>query len=78
MDKDKTIEQKKKVVITGDSMLNGIHKKGMTKNYRVKVNNFPGGTSATILENTDQLVKNKSDCLIVHAGTNDLANGQTY
>ena len=75
MDKDKTIEQKKRVVITGDSMLNGIHEKGMSKNYRVKVNNFPGGTSATILENIDQLVKSKPDCLIVHAGTNDLANG---
>ena len=66
MDKDKTIEQKKRVVITGDSMLNGILEKGMSKNYRVKVNNFPAGTSATILENIDQLVKIKSDCLIVH------------
>ena len=56
-------------------MLNRIHEKGMSKNYRTKVNNFPGGTSVTILENIDQLVKNKPDCLIVHAGTNDLANG---
>ena len=75
MDKDKTVEQKKRVVITGDSMLNGIHEKGMSNNYRVKVNNFPGGTSATILENIDQSVKSKPGCLIVHAGTNDLANG---
>ena len=71
MDKDKTIEQKKRVVITGDSMLNGIHEKGMSKNYRVRVKNFPGGTSATILETIDQSVKSKPDCLIVHAGTND-------
>ena len=28
MDKDKSIEQKKKVVITGDFVLNGIHEKG--------------------------------------------------
>ena len=75
MDKDKTVEQKKRVVITGDSMLNGIHEKGMSNNYRVKVNNFPGGTSTTILENIDQSVKSKPGCLIVHAGTNDLANG---
>ena len=47
----------------------------MSKNYRVKVNNFPGSTTATILENIDQLVKSKPDCLIVHAGTDDLANG---
>ena len=53
MGKDKTIEQKKRDIITRDSMLNGIHEKGMSKNYRVKVNNFPGGTSAMILENID-------------------------
>ena len=53
MDKDKTIEQKKRVVITGDSMLHGIHEKGMSKNNRVKVNNFTGGASAAILEKTD-------------------------
>ena len=57
-------------------MLNGIHDKGMFKNHRVKVHNFPRGTSATILENIDQLIKSKPDCLIVHAGTNDLANGK--
>ena len=47
----------------------------MSRNYRVKVNNFSRSTSSTILENIDQLVKSKPDCLIVHAGTNDLANG---
>ena len=52
-----------------------MHKKDMTKNYRVKLNDFLRGTSATMLENIDQLVKSKPDCLIVHAGTNDLANG---
>ena len=72
MDKDKTIEQKKRVVITGDSMLNGIHEKGKSKNYRVKVNNFPGGTNATILDNIDQLVKSKPDCLIDHVKTNQV------
>ena len=69
MDKDKTIEQNKRVAITGDSMLNGIHEKGMSKNHRVNVNNFLGGTSATILENIDQLVKGKPDCMTVHVGT---------
>ena len=47
----------------------------MSKSYTVKVNNFPGGTSATILENIDQLVKIKPDCLIVDTEANDLADG---
>ena len=46
----------------------------MSKNNKVKVNNFPGSTSATILENIDELMKSKPDCLIVHAGINNLAN----
>lgn len=55
-------------------MLNGIPKKDMSKNYRVKVNNFVGSTSATNLENINQIVKCKPECLIVHAGTNNSAN----
>ena len=73
--KDKTKEQKKRVVITEDSMLNGIHDKGLSKNHTVKINNFSGGTSETVLENIDETLKSKPDCLIVHVGTNDLTNG---
>ena len=51
MDKGKTTEQKKTVVITGDSILNGIYEKGMSKNHSVTVNNFLDGPSATILKN---------------------------
>ena len=37
--------------------------------------NFPGGTSETILEELDTLVASKPDCIIIHAGTNDLTSG---
>ena len=67
MNKYKTIEQKKRVAITGGSMFSGIDEKGMSKNYRVKVNSFPEGTSVAILENIDQLVKSKPGCPIVCA-----------
>ena len=67
MNKYKTIEQKKRVAVTGGSMFSGIDEKGMSKNYRVKVNKFPGGTSVAILENIDQLVKCKPDCPIACA-----------
>ena len=48
----------------------------MSKNHKVTINSFPGGTSAMILENINQLVKSKADCLIVRTGTNDLSNGK--
>ena len=56
MDKDKTIEQKKRVIITGDFILNAIREKSQESLSKGK--QFPGRvTSATILENIDQLVK---------------------
>ena len=68
-------EHKRKVAITGDSLLNGLHEKGLSRNHCVKVHSFPGGTSETILENIDEIIKNKPDCLIIYAGTSDLTNG---
>ena len=56
-------------------MLNGLHEKGLSKNHLVKVKNFSGGTSETILDNIDEIMKSKPDCLIIHTGTNDLTNG---
>ena len=41
----------------------------------MNVQNFPGGTGETILEELDTLVARKPDCIIIHAGTNDLTNG---
>ena len=66
---------KKKVIVTGDSLLNGISERGLSKPHKVNVQNFPGGTSETILEELDTLVASKIYCIIIHAGTNDLTNG---
>ena len=56
-------------------MLNGINKGGLSKHQKVKVENFSGGTGEKIVEELDALVADKPDCLIVHAGTNDITNG---
>ena len=42
--------KKTKIIIAGDSLLNGINEKGLSKNHSIKVNNIPGGTSDTILD----------------------------
>ena len=64
--------KKRKIIIVGGSLLNSIHKKGLSKNHSVKVNNIPGGTSDAILDKLDDFLKNKPDGLIVHAVTNDI------
>ena len=53
-------------------MVNGISKTGLSVNYKVKVVNFPGGTSEKILEKLDVIIKEKSDDLIVHDITNNV------
>ena len=64
--------KKRKIIIIGDSLLNGINQKGLSKNYSVMVNNIPGGTNDVILDKLDDFLK--PDGLPVHAGTNDITN----
>ena len=45
-----------------------------TITQKVKVVNFPGGTSEKITDQLDGPIKGKPDDLIVHVGTNDIAN----
>ena len=69
--KDKNII-KRKVIVVEDSLLNGINESGLSKDFNVKVNNIPGGTSETALCKIEELVNCRPSSLRVHAGTNDL------
>ena len=69
-----TPSSKKKILLTGDSMVNGISEKGLSVNHKVKIANFSGGTSEKILEKLDVIIKEKPDDLVVHVGTNDITN----
>ena len=68
------LSRKKKIVLTGDSMVNGISEKGLSVNHKVKIVNLPGGTNEKILEKLDDIIKEKPDDLIAHVGTNDITN----
>ena len=69
-DDDKGSLQKVKVIVVGDSLLNGINEKGLCKKHDVKVKNIPGGT--TVLDKIDRLVVQKPDCITVYGGTKDI------
>ena len=67
---------RKKVIILGDSLLNGINEKVLSKKHNVKIANKPGATSERLLlEELDNLIKYQPGSVIIHAGTNDLTNG---
>ena len=55
-------------------MLNNISENGLSKTHKARVINFPGGTREKITDQLDDLIKGKPDDLIVHVGTNDIAN----
>ena len=63
-----------KVVIAGDSLLSGIPGKEISKSDPVKNNNVPGGTSETVVENLDSLIRNKPYRWIVHPRINHITN----
>ena len=60
--------------MTGDSILNSMNEKGLSKSHNVNVKSYPGATSEDILDKINNLLKVKPDCLLVHVGTNDLTN----
>lgn len=62
--------------MTEDSLLNGINNEGLSKSHNAKENKFFGGTSQTIWENLGSLLLKNPNCLIIHAGINDLTNSK--
>ena len=42
--------RRKKIVVTGDSMLNGVNEKGLSMSHNVKVKNYPSASSETSLK----------------------------
>ena len=67
-------QEKVKTVVTGDSILNSMNEKGLSKSHNVNIKSYPGATSEDILDKINNLLKVKPDCLLVHVGTNDLTN----
>ena len=63
--------KKKKIVLTGDTMVNNISEKGPNVNQKIKIVNFPGGTSKKILEKLDKIINEQPDDLIFHVESND-------
>ena len=61
------INKNKKLVVTGDSLLNGISEKMLSRNHQVTVKNFPGGTSRTFPG--ELRVADKPERIIIHALT---------
>ena len=46
----------------------------ISRNHQVTVKSFPGRTSENFLEEMENFVVDKPDCIIIHVGRNDINN----
>ena len=65
----KNSEITRKILVAGNSMLNNIHERGLSKQHTVKAKN---ATTEISLEKSENLLESKQNALKVHAGINDL------
>ena len=64
------------VAILGDSILNNIEGRGISKQGNVKVNSFSGATLADMKHHIIPTIsQNAPDVIILHIGSNDLTKG---
>ena len=71
-------QSSKRVIIVGDSILNGINEKGLSRNDDiVKVRPYPGATSEDLIDHIKLVTRRKPDIVVLHIGTNDSTNGIT-
>ena len=72
---DKIKDTRKRIIVCGDSIINGIDGSGLSsKQCQTSVRSFPGATSTDLIDYVKPLVNKRPDSLIIHIGTNDLTN----
>lgn len=68
-------DQQKRKLVTSNSMLTCILRKGLNKKHNSVVKSFYADTCEKVLEVLKDLLKEKLDWLTINLGTNDLTNG---
>ena len=69
-------QSSKRVIIVGNSILNGINEKGLSRNDdTVKIRPHPGATSEDLMDHIKPATRRKPDIVVLHIGTNDLTDG---
>ena len=61
------------IEIVGDSMLNNINSRGISKTHKINVLNVSGLKSDDIRDHLNPSIRRKPDAIICHVGTNDIA-----
>ena len=65
---------RKKIFIVGDSLVNCIQENGLNKQHDVQIKRHGGASTKDIKDHIKPVLRKKPNLIIVHAGTNDLTN----
>ena len=69
----KSIKVKEKVILVGDSIVNGVNEKGLSRDkFRTIVRDIPGATSDDMVHHTIPFAEENPKKITVHAGDNDV------
>lgn len=68
-------KKRKKIIVISDSILNGLDELGLQRSHNVCVRAHPGATSQGIFDHIKHSARKQPDCIIIHAGSNNLTNG---
>ena len=71
---DMNVDKNVTVEIIGDSILNGLVDRGLSKNGNIKTRKYPGCTTRDLKHHVIPTIEKKPWVIIIHAGTNDLTN----
>ena len=67
-------KERKNIIVIGDSILNGIEERGLSKHHNVKVRPHPGATTRDIIDHVKPVARKRPDMLLIHCRTNDITN----
>ena len=62
------------ILVTGDSLLNNIEERRLSKKFNVKVRAFPGADVRDMYDFLEPLIKKRPKYVILHIGSNDSVN----
>ncbi|XP_057290263.1 rho GTPase-activating protein gacU-like [Hydractinia symbiolongicarpus] len=68
------INNKKHVIIIGDSMVKEINPRGISRYHKVDVRSHSAATTSDLIDHIKPYVRKKPDIIVIHIGTNDLTN----
>ena len=65
-------QERKLITVIGDSILNGLDENLMKRHHNVQVRAHSGANTHDIKDHIKPIMRHAPDCVIIHAGTNDL------